>query len=175
MKDKKRIGNVVVEWYKSTLGNDSGRARAARARLRRCESPVEALMVAETHHLNEQLQAQGKKPRADQLALIATTFARLKDTHGGPKLASLFGNRGNKDAPRLLSELRFQSLIRVRTHRALIAPLRRSLGVLGSQPACNGRALAEDLWHWNEMVRNRWCFQYFDAAFGAENQEETDQ
>ena len=172
MTDENTIGDVVVEWYNSALGRDDGGARAARARLRRCNSPVEALAISETHELGERLRANGASP--DQLALLATTFARLKGTHGD-RLAALFGKQESRDARRPLSELRFQSLIRVRSHGELIVPLRRSLGVLGSDPACYGRALAEDLYFWNEQVRNRWCFQYFGAALAAVNQEETAQ
>ncbi|MDE0704376.1 MAG: type I-E CRISPR-associated protein Cse2/CasB [Rhodospirillaceae bacterium] len=174
MTDEKSIGDVVVEWYGSALGRDDGGARAARARLRRCHSPVEALAIAETHELHKRLRENGARPTADQLALLATTFARLKGIHGA-RLAALFGKRESKDGPRPLSELRFQSLIRVRARSELIAPLRRSLGVLGSDPACNGRALAEDFYFWNERVRNTWCFQYFGTALAAENQEETAQ
>ncbi len=172
MTDEKSIGEVVVEWYNSALGRDDGGARAARARLRRCSSPVEALAIAETHELSECLKAHGAT--SGQLALLATTFARLKGIHGD-RLAAVFGKQESKDARRPLSELRFQSLIRVRSHSELIVPLRRSLGVLGSDPACNGRALAEDLYFWNEGVRNSWCFQYFGAALAAANQEETAQ
>ena len=165
------IGEVVVSWYGSALGSDGGAARAARARLRRCEAPVEALAVAETHELNRQLRASGRKPTADQLTLLATVFAQLKGTYGD-RLAAMFGKQETRDAPRPLSQLRFQALIRVRSHRGLIAPLRRSFGVLGSEPACNGRALAEDLYFWNDKVRNNWCFQYFGAPFAEANQGE---
>ena len=174
MTEEKKIGDIVVEWYIAVLRKDDGAARAARARLKRCESPVEALAVAETHELNRQLRAHGKTPSADQLTVLVATFARLKDIHGD-RLAALFGKKLAKDAPRPLSELRFQSLIRIRSHRELIVQLRRSLGVLGSDPACNGRALAEDLYFWNEAKRNEWCFQYFGAAFAGANQGETTQ
>ncbi len=168
---QKTIGEVVVDWYGSAFGSDDGAARAARARLKRCEAPVEALAVAETHELNRQLMAYGRKPTADQLTLLTTIFARLKGIHGD-RLAALFGKQETRDAPRPLSELRFQSLIRVPAHRGLIAPLRRSVGILGSEPACNGRALAEDLYYWNEKVRNNWCFQYFGTPFAEANQGE---
>ena len=172
MTDEKNVSGIVVAWYESSLGRDDGAARAARARLKRCESPVEALAVAETHDLNERLRKLGKNPTADRLALLATTFARLEDVHGD-RLAVAFGKKSAKDGPRLLSELRFQSLIRVRSRRDLIVPLRRSLAVLGANPACNGWALAEDLYFWNDRVRNNWCFQYFGAGFARANQGET--
>lgn len=174
MTDRKDIGAIVTGWYRSSLDHDDGAARAARARLRRCVSPAEALAVAETHDLDKRLKEHGKPPRPDQLALLATTFARLKGVRGD-RLAALFGRRPGKDGPRPLSELRFQSLIRIHAHRDLIVPLRRSLAALGNDPACDGWALAEDLYWWGEKVRSNWCFEYFGAAFAGINREETAQ
>ena len=166
------VGGVVVEWWRFSLGQDDGGARAARARLRRCDSPTEALAVSETHDLNRRLKGIGKTPTPDHLALLTTTFAGLKGIDGD-KLATLFGKKKNRDGPPTLSELRFQSLIRLRSRRDLMVPLRRSIAVLGANPACDGRALAEDLYFWNDGVHNRWCFQYFGAEFAVTNQEES--
>lgn len=172
MTDEQSVGAIVVAWHGSSLTRADGSGRTARARLRRCASPVDALAVAETHELYERLKEHGKTPAPDRLALLAATFARLKCVRGD-KLAALLGRRAAKDGPRRLSELRFQSLIRVRSHRDLMPPLRRSLAVLGSDPACNGWALAEDLYWWDDDARNRWCFQYFGAEFAAANEGET--
>ena len=174
MTDKGDVAGAVVEWYRSSLGWDSGAARAARARLRRCQSTVEALAVAETHDLNRRLKEirPGAAPKADQLALIAIAFARLRSIDGD-ELAAVFGKRQTKDGPRLLSELRFQSLIRVGSHRDLMAPLRRSLAVLGPDASCNGRTLARDLYWWSDRVRNRWCFQFFGGWIADDRREET--
>ena len=172
MTEPMQVGEIVADWYYSALGRDDGAARAARARLRRCRSPVDALTVDETHHLNDLLRKHGRNPSPDQLALLATTFARLKGIHGAG-LASVFGRKPTRDAPRPLSELRFQSLIRVRSHRDLMAPLRRALGILGPEPACDGRALATDLYFWNDNARSKWCFQYFGGEIAGTDREET--
>lgn len=172
MMENSGIGEIVTRWYRSSLDQDRDSARTARARLKRCSSPAEALAVAETHELNTLLKRHGKRPSADQLALLAVTFARLRSVDG-EKLAAAFGARSMKDGPRKLSELRFQSLIRVRTRRDLIAPLRRALAVLGPDLSCNGWVLAEDLYFWNDRVRSNWCFQYFGAELAATNQGET--
>ena len=166
------VGGVVIDWYRSSLGRDVGTARTTRARLRRCQSPVEALAVDETHDLHNRLKELDVTPTADQLALLATTFARLKGLDGDA-LAGSFGKKSTKDGPPMLGRQRFQSLIRVRSRRELMAPLRRSLAVLGPDPSCNGWALAEDLFFWNDRVRNNWCFQYFGAEFARGDQEET--
>ena len=174
MTDERSIGAIVVDWYRSSLARDDGAARAARAQLRRCVSPAETLVVAETHDLDQMMKTHDRVLQPDRLALLATAFSHLKGVQG-ERLAILFGKRPNKDGPRSLSELRFQSLIRARSSRDLIVPLRRSLAVLGSDPSCNGWALAEDLFWWGENVRNNWCFEYFGAAFARTNQEESTQ
>ena len=158
------VGLATVEWYRSILGADDGIARATRARLKRCQSTVEAMTIAETHVLFHKLKetADGRTPLPDQVALIAIIFARLKGVEGR-KLASRFGEQETRDGPRRLSRLRFQSIIRVRTHRELILPLRRSLEVLGADTSCNGLSLAWDLYSWSEGVRKSWCFQYFGS------------
>jgi len=171
MTDRVTVENTVIKWYWSSLGRDDGTARMTRARLKRCELPAEALAIEATHELNKMLRAIGKKPSSDQLALLVVTFARLqlaKDGQG-EKIAVLFGRKSIKDGPRRLSDLRFQALIRIREHRDLITPLRRALGVLGADFACNGFALARDLYWWSDDVRNRWCYQYFAAEIAANN------
>ncbi len=175
MTEDKRIGEVVVEWHRRFLSHDGGTARSVRARLKRCSSPVEAFAVEETHELNALLiKANSQNPTVGQLALLATTFARLRSING-ERLASAFGTKSVKDGPRRLSEIRFQSLIRVKSRRELIAPLRRSMAVLGPDLSCNGWKLAEDLFYWNDKVRCNWCFQYFGAEFTTTNQGESDQ
>ena len=174
MTKDKGIGAVVIEWHRNFMNRDDGAARSVRARLKRCNSPVETLAVAETFELNARLKAYGQNATASQLALLATTFARLRSVDG-ERLAALFGSKSAKEGPRRLSEIRFQSLIRIKSRRELIAPLRRSMAVLGPDLSCNGWSLAEDLFYWNDAVRRKWCFQYFGAEFTMTNQGESNQ
>ncbi len=174
MTENSSVGEVVAKWYKTALGNDKSAARMARARLRRCVSPADALCVEEIHHLNRLLADSGRHASASQLSLLATTLALVKDIRG-KRLASKFGAKPSRDGPRTLGALRFQSLIRIRTHRDLIVPLRRSIRVLGSDVACDGNALAQDLYFWNDKVRNDWCFQYFGMEFAGTNKGEITQ
>lgn len=174
MTSERKIGDVVVEWYTEIFERDDGASRAARARLRRCKSPAEALLVSETHDLNWRLRDIGENPDSDQLTLISVVFSHLHDVRG-KKLAAQFGESLAKDSPRKLSETRFQSLIRNRTHRDLVVPLRRCLGVLGKDLKCDGYRLAADLYFWNDNTRNDWCFQYFGINFMNSNETENTQ
>ena len=157
------IGPITTSWWQHSLNRNDGEARTARAQLRRCVSPAETLAVSETHFLNSKLIEKGYNPSPDQLALLSTIFSRL-DGVNGEKLAFQFGKKTSKDGPRVLSELRFQSLIRIHSRRELIVPLRRALAILGTNPTCNGVDLANDLFFWNDDVRNKWCFEYFGTT-----------
>lgn len=162
--ESNELGTTVVSWYYEAIGDDFGAARAARARLKRCNSLTDALAISETHSLNQRLLKLGEKPRADQLSLIAVSFANIKGVQG-KKIATQFGRLLDKDGTRILSDTRFQSLIRIRERYELIRPLRRAFGVLGNKIECNGYQLAIDLYYWTDEVRNQWCFQYYGADF----------
>ena len=170
MTDNKKVSDIVTTWHRETFSRDNGTARAARARLKRCKSPTQALVVAETHDLNRRMRQHGKVPNADQLTLICVIFSHI-DNVQGKKLAAQFGAISVNKVPKL-NNMRFQSLIRASSHRDLFVPLRRSLDILGREVACDGCKLAEDLYYWNDMIRNEWCFQYFGASFAKVDKKE---
>lgn len=145
------IGKLAAQWWYSALA-DTGPGRKARAELRRCDSPADALLVPATHDLHRALGG-GMAHRGDRLALIAVALANVRET-------------GKETAPErmgeALSALRFQSLLRTTEPAALIRPLRRALAQIDNR--ANVAALAGDLFHWNERTRERWAFAYYGAA-----------
>ncbi|MCY4003821.1 MAG: type I-E CRISPR-associated protein Cse2/CasB [Rhodospirillales bacterium] len=155
-------GGVAAVWWHRTFRDEHGSGRASRARLRRCLTPVDAIAIEAVHDLNGHLEAAGHHPRADRLALLAITLAHVEEDGRHP-FAELLGARPGKDAPRALSELRWQALIRITHPLELIAPLRRALAVVRHRPIHVG-ALAGDLYRWNDTTRTKWCFQYFGAG-----------
>lgn len=148
------IGNLAAAWWHNAL-SDTGPGRMNRARLRRCETPAEALAIEATHSLHAALGGK-LTHRADTLALIAVSLANLRENHG-------------KTAPERmgdsLSALRFQTLIRTENPGDLIRPLRRALAQIDH--AANVAALARDLYWWSEQTRARWAFAYYGAALPA--------
>ena len=158
-------GRIAAAWWHRTFHDEHGSGRANRARLRRCLTPVDAVAIEAVHDLNGHLRAGGHRPRAERLALLAITLAHVEED-GDRFLAELLGERPVKDAPRALSELRWQALIRVTQPLELIAPLRRALAIVRHTPV-NVGALAGDLYRWNDTTRTKWCFQYFGAGSAA--------
>ena len=167
----KSPGTVCAGWWRQTFADDDGAARMVRARLRRCATAAEALTIEAVHDLNGQLREAGYRPGADRLALVSIMLAHVTDS-GNRRLAEVFGQRQSKDSPRMLSELRFQTLIHTRDRTELIAPLRRALVIARGTPV-NIAALADDLYRWNEGTRTDWCFQYYGASDAAPAQRET--
>ena len=162
MNDHNDVGAICTSWWKTTFGSDDGFARMTRARLRRSISPVEVLAIESVHDLNRLLRDAGHRPGPDQLALVSVMLAHVEEI-GNRKLANSFGHRASSDAPRALSSLRFQSLLRITDRVQLIAPLRRAMAIVRRTPI-DVTALATDLYHWNERAKNSWCFQYFGAG-----------
>ena len=164
-------GTVCAGWWHQTFDNDDGAARMVRARLRRCATPAEALAIEAVHDLNARLQVTGYRPGADRLALVAIALAHVNES-GNRTLAEVFGHRESRDGPRVLSELRFQSLIHTANYTDLIAPLRRAVAIVRGMRV-NVAALAADLYRWNERTRIAWCFQYYGAPDAVPAQGET--
>lgn len=158
-------GAICAHWWHQVLGGDSGPARTTRARLRRCTTASEALTIDAVHDLNARLRANGFRPDADRLALVAIALAHVAET-GELRLAAEFGWRAGKDRPRALSEQRFQALVRTTRHAELIAPLRRVMAIV-RRARIAVVPMATDLYFWSENTRTQWCFQYFGAADAA--------
>lgn len=150
MSEEFNIGKAAYGWWLRSLGDD-GPGRTARAKLRACDTPAEALMIEATHALHAALGG-ALQNRADTLALVAVALANIRVS--GPKSAAArMGER--------LSALRFQALIRSDTV-GLIRPLRRAL--MQIQNTANVGLLARDLFYWSDKTRNDWCFAYYGAA-----------
>lgn len=165
------VGSICTKWWKVTLDKDDGPARQTRARLRRCSNPIDALLIKSVHDLGHWLNLAGYNNglNADVLALVAIGISQVQEHNDkSRKLAEIFGHQVDKDSPRILSEQRFQTLVRTIDQRELIAPLRRGLALVRHQPI-NVAALASDLFYWNEQTRIAWCFQYFDASAMSES------
>ncbi|HEC90789.1 MAG TPA: type I-E CRISPR-associated protein Cse2/CasB [Alphaproteobacteria bacterium] len=166
----KDVGAICHKWWRTYLNKDTGGGRAARAKLRRASTPVEALAIAEVHGLYAALD---RNIAPDRLSLIATALAQLEADD--KTAARRFGGKGGGDN-RVLSEPRFQNLVRATDPAALIVPLRRALTIIDKR--ADIRRLAGDLYYWSEKVRTRWCFDYYGASaagpeFAKEEESET--
>lgn len=168
------VGKICADWRRTMLypSRDSGKARKARAELRRADNSLAILSIEVVHRLHKDLVANSHdlrrwKDGPDRLGLIAVAMAHVKEP-GGAAAAHRFG----AGDPKPLSGLRFDALIRAHSPRAMLRPLTRALAIVDG--SVDASALARDLFWWNDNTRANWCFDYhgaFDAKPDA--QEET--
>ena len=152
----KTPGQIALGWWKRHLrpDDDTGPARALRARLRRADHVTDVLAESRVIWLHDLLD-RGTDPLT--LAALAQVLAHV-ERHDARGVAQSFG----AGDPKALSALRFQRLIRAEDRQELATGLRRALPLIGR--ACNVAALADDILFWGEKIRIRWCFDYYGAA-----------
>lgn len=145
------IGNTIYNWWWRNIGDrDQSHARALAARLRRA-GPVEVLAEAAVHELAKSLHITDAGPLVRLVQVLAEVRQNVSQT-----LAQRLG--GETPA---LSTLRFQRLMRAEPDD-LATALRRT--VVMADRTCNVAVLGQDVLHWSDTTRSRWCFHYFGAA-----------
>ena len=149
--EQKRAGQIILGGWSRNIGDrEQAHARALAYRLRRA-GPVAVLGEAAVHDLARALHLTD----AAALIRLVQVLAEVREHSSKPLAAALGGD------PAAMSTLRFQRLMRV-ADGDLTDALRRA--IVMADRRCNVAALGEDLLHWSEKTRSRWCFQYFGAA-----------
>ena len=145
------VGNSIYNWWWRNIGDrDQSHARALAARLRRA-GPVEVLGEAAVHELARSMRIKEAGPLVRLVQVLAEVRENAPQT-----LAQRLG--GESPA---MSTLRFQRLMRVEPDD-LATALRRA--VVMADRTCNVATLGQDVLHWSDITRSRWCFHYFGAA-----------
>ena len=160
------VASICYNWWETEIHSDTGEARITRARLKRCDNAAEALSVEAVHRLYHKLKASGfcqvsqgnEAALAEKLCLIAVTLALVKENNSR-RIAELFGEGSEQKTH--LSALKFQAIIHEEQPLALLRLLRRALPSIDYR--ANIRALAQDLYFWNERTRIDWCFAYYGS------------
>ena len=128
-------------------------------KLRRCVTVLDVLVVESPHRLSQRLRRHGSHTTPGQIAVMALGLAHIREPGTRP-IARVFGEGKIPQAPPRLSRRRFHRLVRAATHEALVTPLRAAMGTVRNEPI-GVESLARDLFHWNAMVAQRWCYQYY--------------
>lgn len=147
------IGQVVLDWWGRNLRppDDTGSARALRAKLRRADGISQVLAQRQV------VELYNMWPGNRFLWTVAAVAQAVAHVERHDKL-SFARALGGGDAV-ALSSGRFQKLIRSKNREELVTNLRRALPMIGH--ACNVATLAEDIAYWGEKTQANWCFDYF--------------
>lgn len=178
------IGDRAKHWWKDYCDPIQGDA-ASRARLRRCDSSVDALSVIAAVSLARRLGATktstpGEGEKLEKALALARILAHVK-AHVPETAMRIAGYRSfpgdrspalSDEGPRL-SETRFRRLLSVRGGEELAIGLIRLVTLLDG--AVNITVLAQDFWWWGDRTKQRWAFDYYAAGIAAPNDSPTDE
>ncbi|MHB1224476.1 MAG: type I-E CRISPR-associated protein Cse2/CasB [Gemmatimonadaceae bacterium] len=173
----------VLEWWSDNFApRDPGDPQssdpdsAARARLRRCRSPVDAATVPTAVSLSRRLGVLSGHAHSDDRRVIdALNLARIlahvirndderrpMQAAGWPEFPGSAKDREiGKVRPRL-AEARFRRLLQTEGGEELVTAFTRLIALLGG--TVDVVALAEAYWFWNERTKRRWAFDYYAAT-----------
>lgn len=165
------LTQAAVAWWRTLHDSNLAASRAAKARLKRCQTPLDALLLRETHDLLKALVRAGyrlDRSRADhRVALLAMALARVAPASGPTKpFALALGQSRGGEETQVFSPLRFTSLMRTaqaRDWEALARALRRALAILGDT-SLDAAALARDILCLDDRTLRRWTYEYWQTA-----------
>ena len=148
----------AIRWWHELVALDGdtsrGSRRAALARLRRADGPVEVMLVPEA------LRLIGRCPRrdADSVAVLLGILAHVRESNDLP-VARALGRKQIDDADSAtLSEGRFRRLMQV-SKGDLLDPMRRLVQM--AKGSANVRDLSYSVLRWNDAVKKRWISDYY--------------
>ena len=153
-------GSIAYDWWRSLNPREvfqSGRQRAALARMRRAATPIEVMQEPEA------LRLIARMPRSnpDRVATLAGVLAGVRETDER-RVARALGRTTLDDVQSaLLSEGRFRRLLQV-NHDELMEPMRRLVRM--AKGTLNVRDLSSAILYWGDDVKKRWIFDYYGVA-----------
>lgn len=175
MADSKRPNaqEIAHRWWQLLTSEQSGYARAALARIRRADTPLDVMQEQAALRLVAQLLTRANP---DRVATLAGVLAHVIDDEHMP-VARAVGRSSLDDHGALLSEGRFRRLLQT-DGTTLLDPMRRLVRM--TKGRANVRDLAGTILYWGDGVKKEWIFQYYGIApvvrsVGAESQATTDQ
>lgn len=149
--------HIAEEWWRELQGADrtgqrSGPHRAALARLRRAETPLEVMQEPVALRLIARL------PRnPDRVAILAGVLAFVRDPDN-ERVARAIGRRSLDDNVAILAEPRFRRLLQARDDELMDA-MRRLVRL--TKGKVNVYDLSYAILFWGDKVKKRWIFEYY--------------
>jgi CRISPR system Cascade subunit CasB len=161
--DNDKRPKLIQDWW-SDLQRDPG----ARAKLRRCRKPIEALALPATIDL--MLRMSWKPPESDRydwygerIAAIAMVLAHVREDIEQPVVRPLGATRGFEKP--LLSQSRWERLSNVEGSEDIAIEFTRLVQMLGGTANVVDLALTMLTWdhETNHRAKQRWIYTYYGA------------
>lgn len=151
---------AAFAWWRSLNpegGVQSGRQRAALARLRRAATPIEVMLEPEA------LRLMARLPRnPDRVACLIGVLAFVRDTDERPVARAVGRTTLDDDRSALLSEGRFRRLLQV-PHDEIMEPMRRLVRMAKGHQV-NVGDLSWAILYWGDRVKKHWILDYYGVA-----------
>jgi CRISPR type I-E-associated protein CasB/Cse2 len=174
MSDSRRAEDIAAEWWQELsfersaggLRRAGGAKRAALAKLRRAEGPIDALAEPEAIGLYRRLRTADPKVDPDRVATLAVALANLRpeleNLRSDRRVPQVFARKSLDDPDSAsLSEARFRRLLQA-DGAELLDAFRRLVRLLDGR--AEPRSLADGILHWSDRMRQRWIFEYYGVA-----------
>lgn len=159
-KTKKQSNTEIIEalrqWWQELEEN-----RGDRAALRRCSTLTEVMFVPAYHRLYLMLASRGRGDRVGVAAIAGLASLVRKDISSATLPRQMAQSKQGGSTARV-SGLRFRRLLKYQTREELYPALARTVRSLGGE--VNLADLGESIYWWNDRTRQRWAFDYYDAA-----------
>ncbi len=166
-------GQVAFAWWQALNGQGetgeesrNGGDAAARARLRRAASPLQALAEARAVQLAQMLGMNERTPplQLQFAGALAAVLAHVRNNVSDPEMATLLGPRKGQESA-AMSDLRFRRLLAARTPIDLMRQMRAAVQLLRGE--ANVADISHAMLRWNDDTRVRWTYAYWQAAFAS--------
>jgi CRISPR type I-E-associated protein CasB/Cse2 len=174
MSEKRKSEDLAAAWWQELsfersgggLRRAGGAKRAALAKLRRAEGPIDALALPEAIDLYRRLRGADSNVDADRVAALAVALANLRpepeNLRPERRVPRVFARKSFDDADSAaLSEARFRRLLQA-DGAELLEAFRRLVRLLDGR--AEPRSLADAILHWGDGMRQRWIFDYYGVA-----------
>ena len=156
---ERSAASIAYEWWRDLNPRDgvqSGRQRAALARLRRAATPLDVMQEPEALRLIARL------PRdPDRVATLIGVLAHVRETDERHVARAVGRTALDDDQSALLSEGRFRRLVQV-PHNELMEPMRRLVRM--AKGTVNVHDLSYAILNWGDRVKKSWIFNYYGVA-----------
>lgn len=148
-------------WWDEMRPREGGGDRGALARLRRCTTVAELMLLPETMALHRRLRAARRD--LPEVALVAGVLATVREHQPMQSVARQVGPADpEKPETALLKPLRFRRLMEAATPDERLLAFRRLVAL--ADRSLNVHDLAAALLHWTEERRQRWTYDYWNAG-----------